>query len=318
LQIPELLFDTLGVDWVNQAGLIKGARKDGIMYENWGKKSEKFFHPFPLWACAIHYVPDLVSNLVLNSGFFEVVEGKVENPEEEIDADFIVDCRGRHNRNLDEYDELINPLNSVVLAKVNSPDPDLNYTRCVATPDGWTFVIPLHDSVSYGYLYNNKFIDKEKASQQLKEMFGVDSDGDLTFSNYVTKNFFSGERTILNGNRAGFLEPLEASSVGYYLRIAKWGWDHFIGGASKEEVNKLARDEMYRLEQFILWHYQCGSKFDTPFWDYAKSLPFTPDGEFQAIMKYAKESTKYFDWSVEYSQWTAGSYQNWIKNTEDY
>ena len=39
--------------------------------------------------------------------------------------------------------------------KKQGRDPDLIYTRSVATPNGWTFVIPNVDSVSYGYMYNN-------------------------------------------------------------------------------------------------------------------------------------------------------------------
>ena len=109
-----------------------------------GKKTHDFIHTF-LGESVCHYIPQLLSKSVLESGVFNVIEKNVINPEEEIKADFIMDCRGRSS-NLDEYEELTNPLNSVILSRKVGIDPDLLYTRCVATPDGWTFVIPNSDS----------------------------------------------------------------------------------------------------------------------------------------------------------------------------
>ena len=36
-------------------------------------------------------------------------------------------------------------------------------------------------------------------------------------------------------------------------------------------------------QNFVLWHYQFGSKYDTPFWDYAKTLTFE-DKEFDNFL----------------------------------
>jgi len=312
LMIPSLLNGVFGINWYNQLNLIKGTRKDGILYENWGKKTEKNFHPFPLNNCSIHYIPQLLSKLILSCGLFDVIEKNVQNPEEEIDADYIFDCRGRHNRNKDLYEKLINPLNSVILGRDNTPDPTLHYTRCVATPDGWTFVIPNHDSVSYGYIFNNTITDKNDAAKNLIDIFGVIPDGHLEFENYIAKNFFEGERTILNGNRGSFLEPLEATSVGFYLKIARYAWDHIVNGESKEVCNQNIRKEMFKIQTFILWHYQLGSKFDTPFWQYAKTLPFTPDDEFNSMIQMAKNSDAVSE--DIYSQWGIFSFRNWIQN----
>jgi len=314
LPVTRLLYHVFGVDWYNQFNFIRGTRKNGILYENWGKKTEKNFHPFPLDACAIHFVPQLLSKLILNCGLFDVVEKNIQNPEEEIDADYIFDCRGRHNRNEDLYESLTNPLNSVILGKDDAPDLSLHYTKCVATPDGWTFVIPNHDSVSYGYLFNNKITDEKDAAKNLINMFGVIPDGYLQFKNYIAKNFFDGERTIFNGNRGSFLEPLEATSVGFYLGVAKYAWDHIVSGVSKEICNQGIRNEMFRIQNFVLWHYQFGSKYNTSFWNYAKSLNFLPDEEFNSMIEEVnKNKINYSDRS--YSQWPIQSFKKWIENT---
>lgn len=314
LTVPKLFFNALGIDWYNQSEFLKGTRKDGILYENWGKKSEKFMHPFSLNHCSIHYVPQLLSKLVLNCGLFDVVEKNIQNPEKEIDADYIFDCRGRHNRNEDLYENLINPLNSVILGRDNTPDPSLHYTKCVATPDGWTFVIPNHDSVSYGYIFNSTITDKKDAAKNLIDMFGIIPDGHLDFKNYIAKNFFEGERTILNGNRGSFLEPLEATSVWFYHKICAYVWDHIVSGVNKEICNQSIRKEMFRLQNFILWHYQFGSKFETPFWEYAKSLQFSPDEEFKNILEEVRKD-KIHNTNIQYGQWGTFSFKNWMENT---
>ena len=284
--VASLVNEFFHLDFLNH-NLIKSTRKEGIMYENWGKKNEKIFHSFPQSLLAIHYIPNLFSQAVLNSGVFEVVEKNIEDPEKEIDSDFIFDCRGRNNREKDLYDQLINPLNSVILSRKEEVNPDLVYTRTVATPNGWTFVIPNVDSTSYGYLYNNQITTKEKATADFIERFDVVPDGHLTFENYLAKSCFQGERTILNGNRLSFLEPLEATSTGFYEKVAMVALNHIARGVDKEVCNASIRFEMKQIENFILWHYQYGSKFNTSFWEYAKSLPFNPENNFNEVVEYS-------------------------------
>ena len=48
---------------------------------------------------------------------------------------------------------------------------------------------------------------------------------------------------------------------------------------------------MKETETFLLWLYGYGSKYDTPFWKYAKSLPFNPDARFYEMCN--DSSTEY-------------------------
>lgn len=317
IEFPLLIFKIFGIDWYKENNLIKATHKDGILYENWGKKKDKIFHPFSLTDGAIHFVPQLLSKLLVECGLFNVIEKNIDDPETEIDADFIFDCRGKNDRDPELYDELINPLNYVILGRKNEPDLSLTYTRCVATPDGWTFVIPNHDSVSYGYLFNQNITDIKTAAKNFIDLFDVIPDGHFPFQNYIAKNCFQGERTILNGNRLCFLEPLEATSIGFYINVARYAWDHIVGGEDKIKCNWEVRNEMNQMQTFILWHYQNGSKYNTPFWDYAKSLPFTPDDEFLNMLNYVKQNDFITcrDVTSTYSQWIPNSFKVWYENT---
>ena len=266
--ITDLISSTLGINWYDNP--IDATFKTGILYEGWGKKKDILFHHFPLPDMSIHFVPQKLSKAVLESGYFKVIEKTITDPEKEIDADVIFDCRGRHNRDKSNYDTLIDPLNSVLLYKKQGRDPDLIYTRSVATPNGWTFVIPNKDSISYGYLYNNTITSKEDARKDFLDRFDLpEVDGELTFENYMAKNMFAGERTILQGNMYGFLEPLEATSLGFYRIICMQAWDAIFHIKSLDECNSEVRRVMKELENVTLWHYQYGSKYDTPFWEYA-------------------------------------------------
>ena len=304
----ELIGTELGINWDNN--IIDATLKTGFMYEGWGKKTEKIFHDFRLHTVACHYVPQKLSNAVLGSGKFKVIEKKIRNPEREIDADYIFDCRGKKKKRFwekEDYKPLINPLNAALLFDTEEPDPSLHYTRCVATPNGWTFIIPNKDSLSYGYLYNDTITTKEDATEDFLERFNLPKiDGELQFENYVAKDIFVGERTILNGNRAGFVEPMEATALEFYHSICRQSWDHIIHSKPKEICNNDIQELIKQIETFILWHYQSVSKFDTPFWDYARSLPFNLSDKFSEVIFSGRNRT--------YGQWDTRSAQIWQSN----
>ena len=318
-----LISSVFGSSWYNNT--IGATFKTGILYEGWGKSKDELFHPFPMTNMSMHYVPQKLSNAVLESGLFKVKQQTINDPEKEIDSDWIIDCRGRHNRDKDNYEPLINPLNSCLLYRKEGRDSDLIYTRTVATPNGLTFVVPNIDSVSYGYLYNNTITSKEDATEDFLERFELpEIDGDLTFDNYIAKNICVGERTFLNGNRCGFLEPMEATATGFYQNVCQAIYCNTIDAIPRQSVNTYVREEMFRLEKFILWHYQFGSKYDTPFWEYAKSLPFNPDDKFNYMIEKSKGMTyleidQQYDPKVSelYGQWSYLSFKKWYELTHE-
>ena len=69
---------------------------------------------------------------------------------------------------------------------------------------------------------------------------------------------------------------------------------------------------MKQLENIILWHYQFGSKFDTPFWDYAKSLPFNPDDKFLKMVSDEKNDTEQYG---QWKKWNFNIWKNGVSNT---
>ena len=74
-------------------------------------------------------------------------------------------------------------------------------------------------------------------------------------------------------------------------------------------------------QNFVLWHYQFGSKYDTPFWNYAKTLSFK-DFEFDSFLEYSRQFDNYdilpygdeyggMTDNILYAQWGPYSFKRW-------
>jgi len=282
LDPPKLLWAALGFNWYNNP--IHATFKSGILYEGWGKVNDEVFHEFPPDSMAMHYCPWEMQKYVLDSGFFKVVEDNILDINQ-VDADYVFDCRGKPD-DYSDYDELINPTNAAILAKPNWDTSEAFWSRHVATPDGWTFVIPTSPSspsnnYCVGYCYNSNITSKEEAEKNMLNMFDVEITKHVNYKNYVARKSIIDGRIILNGNRLFFLEPLESSSTQVYLEQMKNFKFILEGSLGVDYYNDFMRQYIRQIETFVLWHYQFGSKYNTPFWEYAKSLPFKMDRNFQ-------------------------------------
>jgi hypothetical protein len=318
LDPPKLLWETLGIDWYNNP--IDATPKAGILYENWGKKKEKSFaSAFPLDRMALHFSPKKFQDTVLESGLFDVTERHIENYNE-IDSDYIFDCRGKPTDNWDDYEELKNPVNAVFLAEDSKRDLRTNWTRAVATPDGWCFVIPnTSNTTSYGYLYNHQITSYETAKENFEKLFEIGAHEQFEFKQYVAKKPIIDDRIILNGNRLFFLEPLEATAIqAYYewlLIVSNW---ILSKNTNSKICSLLIRKYIHEVENFILWHYLYGSTYDTPFWDYAKEFKID-DFQFLNMLKMTNEEDLIDlrrGGGIKYGQWQLWNFRYWLDAIE--
>ena len=219
--------------------------------------------------------------------------------------------------------KLRNPINSAILAKPKWDTSVNPWSRHVATPDGWTFVIPTHSSspsnqYCVGYCYNSDITTEQEAEENFLNMFDVEISKHVHFNNYVAKEPVTDDRIFKNGNRLFFLEPLESSSTQTYLEWAKIAWGFIFDGI--ENPSEKILNYIKQTQNFVLWHYQFGSKYDTPFWEYARTLKFH-DEEFDQYLDFSKQGNT-FDIKPEtygglsvnnlYAQWPAYSFRNWF------
>ena len=254
---------------------IHATPKTGILYEGFGKVNEKFIHAFPTNTLAMHFCPCELQKFALESGRFNVVEDNVDP--KDVDADYVFDCRGTP-KDFTGYTPLKSPVNAAILGKPKWDSKEL-WSRHVATPDGWAFVIPMDKSSpshngAVGYLYNNKITKTEDAKKNFGQIFDVEVKREKTFKSYLHMNPID-DRVILQGNRLFFLEPMESTATETYLDWARATFRAIIlKEHTKDDAIKDMKKYIRQVQNFILWHYQFGSKYDTPFWDHAKTMLF--------------------------------------------
>ena len=322
LDPPGLLWAATGFNWYENK--IHATMKSGILYKGWGKKKDEIFHPFPADRMAMHYCPWEMQKSIIKSGHFKVTESEVLDIDN-IDADYVFDCRGKPDTYKD-YTILKNPTNSAILGKPLWDMQDMKWSSHIATPDGWTFVIPTNeDSPSHdycvGYCYNDKYSSDVEAEFNFKNMFDVKVKKHVRYKNYIANKPIDG-RVILNGNRLFFLEPLESSSTQTYFEWIKMTWDYIFG--SKKDPSDEIKKYIQQTQNFVLWHYKFGSKYDTDFWKYAKTFDIDDDLLYQ-YRDHALRSSNY-DIIPEgyggntrnslYGQWPPYSFKVWIDGVD--
>ena len=262
--------------------------KTGISYEGWG--GNDWFHDFGINKVAIHLNPKKFCDDM--SQHFKCIPKKVGY---NIDADFIYDCGGSpfsgrecSSQSIDSYITLQNPLNRVLLAETDPYSRVYCTTDSVATKDGWCFHIPLQSRTSVGYMFNSDITTDEEALDNFAEQFGEHKlIGYRSFHNYCAKNPVLEGRIFLNGNKYFFIEPLEATSITGYMVWADRTLQYIMRGDNLKDIVEINQRDIQENANFLLYHYAHGSKYDTPFWDYAKSL-YKPDKVFDNIIDEAK------------------------------
>ena len=332
-----LLYFACNINWYHNE--VRATPKLGILYENFSKKN--LFHEFPFHEIAMQADPKYLQKYILNSGLFAVKEENVTDLDT-VDADVIFDCRGNTKKDDIEYESLYCPVNSVLLAVGPSPAKPQLWSRHVATPDGWTFVIPnTTDTTSYGYLYNKDITPFETAKTNFRELFPEavgsysqhfehkDEVVNLPFESYLAKEPLridsNGRKIILNGNRLSFFEPMEATAVLSYLKVAGVTFDWVVNNDRLSQKAEMSiKSFFYEIQKFILYHYIKGSVYDTPFWKDAQTKTIAifeqPDEKFQYMINLVK-SMDYIalsefvdtDKEIVYGPWQLYSIKRWYE-----
>jgi hypothetical protein len=305
---------------------IGGSIKKGIRKIGYGGIGN-YLHEFPLGDVAIHFNSEMLQKYipsVLEKKGVDLVDKKILN-HDEIDADYIIDCSGRP-KDFSDFNQAEHiAVNAAYVMQSPCQGPLFDYTLTVARPYGWIFAIPLMNRVSIGYMYNKDISTIDEVKVDLQEFvteYGfnmTDQINSFTFNNYRRKENFT-DRVAYNGNASYFLEPLEATSVGTADHI-----NQTVLGMMNQDVplvssNAWYEGELKSAEQMIMLHYLNGSKYKTPFWDYAgeraaKSLDeMIKSSKFRDIAALALANykdpayPKLLGEPGEYGQWPAYSY----------
>ena len=285
---------------------LNGTRKYGVAFEGWGRRNRDFTHYFTPQqvSYAYHLSADVMADLLhastrarhIDAQVLDItrVEGGAQVKFEGLAPeryDLVFDARGfpRELHPEQHIDISFIPTNTAVIRRCpaiigdgeDGPVLQHTYTRAVARPHGWIFVIPLTVHTSYGYIFNRDASDLSEVEADFDAFLESDGVSEfeqravIPFPNFVHRRIFDGAVARI-GNAAAFMEPLEATAIvsaqlqiGMVLHIRlNRSVEHLERDAPV--VNRFLVSSMLRYGLFVGWHYSCGSRYDSEFWRHAR------------------------------------------------
>ena len=285
---------------------LNGTRKYGVAFQGWGRRNRDFIHYFTPQqvSYAYHLSADTMTDLLHESTRARHVDAKVLNitrvgggAQVEFEGlaperyDLVFDARGfpkelHPDRHIDIS---FIPTNTAVIRRcpaiVQEERQGLvlqpTYTRAVARPHGWIFVIPLTVHTSYGYIFNRDLSSLAEIESDFDAFLETDGVSEfeqravIAFPNFVHRQIYDGAVARI-GNAAAFMEPLEATAIvsaqlqiGMVLHMRLNRPPEHIE-LDAPAVNRFLINNMLRYGLFVGWHYSCGSRYDSGFWRYAR------------------------------------------------
>jgi 2-polyprenyl-6-methoxyphenol hydroxylase-like FAD-dependent oxidoreductase len=147
------------------------------------------------------------------------------------------------------------------------------YTRATALEAGWAWRIPLQNRTGHGHVFASRYIDEERAREQLLQQL----DGPALAEPRLLR-FATGHRervwvhnVVALGLSAGFLEPLESTSI--FLIQSGLGklMNLLVSGAALAEpvvadYNRAMVRQFARVRDFIILHYCLTGRRDSELW----------------------------------------------------
>ncbi len=201
------------------------------------------------------------------------------------EADFFIDCTGFYGLLIETYLKTGYtdwshwlPCDRAVAVPCERAGDTLPYTKSTAKEAGWQWRIPLQHRTGNGYVYCSEYTDSETATQTLLDGLDGAPIAEPKHLRFTTgmRNKFWNRNCVAIGLSAGFMEPLESTSLHLIqygiMRLIAMFPDKDMSPLLADEYNKLTRAEYERIRDFLILHYTATEREDTEFWRYCKNM----------------------------------------------
>ncbi|HHP0279371.1 TPA: FAD-dependent oxidoreductase, partial [Acinetobacter baumannii] len=158
-------------------------------------------------------------------------------------------------------------------------NPEL-VTRATAMRAGWMWQIPLVERIGAGYVFSSEFTTEQQAIKEIEDYFGFEIEPQRTLN--FEPGYFDEvwqNNVLALGLSSGFVEPLEATSIGQMLEqlrmfeqiVLKSGG--IVSALSVKQYNQANAASWECIRDFLRMHYDCPRR-DTPFWQKVADTPY--------------------------------------------
>jgi tryptophan halogenase len=147
------------------------------------------------------------------------------------------------------------------------------YTRSTALEGGWAWRIPLRNRTGHGHVFSTRYIDEERAREQLMQQLDGAPLAEPRLLRFTTghRARFWVHNVVAVGLSSGFLEPLESTSI----FLIQSGVSRLMGlltscqpvdGQGVDQYNAGAVHQFHRIRDFIVLHYCLTARRDSALW----------------------------------------------------
>ncbi|WP_370339581.1 tryptophan halogenase family protein [Parvularcula marina] len=202
-----------------------------------------------------------------------------------VKGDLFIDCTGFRGRLIEGaletgYEDWTHwlPCDRAVAVPCENAGPPDPFTRSTAHEAGWQWRIPLQHRMGNGHVWSSGFTDEETATTRLMQNLEGKPLADPRHLRFTTgrRRKFWNKNCVAIGLSAGFLEPLESTSIhliqaGISKLIALFP-DKDFAPIEAEEYNRLTAMQFEQIRDFIILHYHATDRDDSEFWNYVRTM----------------------------------------------
>lgn len=214
------------------------------------------------------------------------VEAVVLEDGRKLEADLFIDCSGFRSlllgdameESFDDWSHWLPADRAVVVPSKRAANGLTPYTQSIAHNVGWQWRIPLQSRTGNGHVYASDFSSDSDAEARLLATLdteAIDDPRTLKFRTGRRKRPWVGNVVGL-GLAAGFLEPLESTSIHLVLTGLERLIDHFpsrrMDQVLRDRYNQLVEQEWQEVRDFIIAHYKINQRGDSEFWKYTAAM----------------------------------------------
>lgn len=242
----------------------------------------------------VNRIEGKIVNTSLNEINGNISELTMENGQR-VSADLFVDCSGFRGLLIEQslqsgYQDWSSwlPCDRAIAVPCESTDQLNPFTRSTAKGAGWIWRIPLQHRTGNGHVYCSQYISDDAAQNSLLEQLDGKVLAEPRKLRFKTgrRNHFWKNNVIAIGLSAGFLEPLESTSI----HLIQEGITKLIelfpalddqqatsGTLTIDELditeyNAQMSLEYERIRDFLLLHYVANDRSDSPMWAHFKNM----------------------------------------------